>query len=181
MLPNLQPYMAWGSVLAMIVIAAIAYALTKGWTFGKWMRAQIAAEVLGTLQSEQVHEGVRRIIEKERESNHFRESVIVAASDKCKQNIESCIRQHNESAEAHGSYRTAANAFVRAHTAEELMKHNESRVAHDVAFRDYPDRKELNGAIARVEQTVANNQALILEKLNTITTQLTDMKSAKAS
>jgi hypothetical protein len=168
---------AAAGTLAAILIVVVAISLLRGWTFGKWMRRQIKDEFDESAQSQAFHQQIVSIIEKERESNHFRDSVAEAMKGPTHQLVSACVREHNESAEAHGTYRRMAQSFVQAHVAEQLSGHNDNSVAHHVALSDYPDRTEFQSAIARVEMLVANNQQIILEKLNHITVQIADLKA----
>lgn len=175
-LPTVQTLIALGGAAAIVLTAIVAYALLRGWNTAKWVRSQMRGEVHEVVATDDFHVVITKIIEKDRESDHFRKAVQTASADRCKQDVSECVSRHNESSEAHGSYRRMADAFVRSHIAQELTAHNESAVAHHAALARYPDRDEMQGAIARVELLIATNQSILLEKLGSISTQLTDMK-----
>jgi hypothetical protein len=161
-LGGIQHLLLWAGAAGIVLIAIVAFALLRGWTFAKWMRGQIRDEIVETTDTE-----------------HFRRSVTRALGDHLKLQMEACVNRHDEADNSHGTFRRMNQAFIQAHIAQELTVHNESPVAHHVALKDYPDRGELQGAISRLEQIVANNQALILEKLSAIAAQISEMKKSR--
>jgi hypothetical protein len=135
--------------LAIALLAAVAYIAYRAWNFSKWMRTQIIDE-----------------IKAQRETDHFRTAARLATAPEITSLMQKCIDNHNESSEAHGTYRLMVNAFTRAHVAESIEKHDGNPVAHHVALDRYPDRRELQGALDRLETKFDAGISLILDRLN---------------
>lgn len=133
------------AVIGLIVIAYVAY---RAWMFAKWMRKEIreaVAEVLGTQE--------------------HAKNMLAVVSPEMARVAASCVSVHNELPSAHGQFQRMNDAFIRAHVAENLMHHDESLAAHHAAFDRYPDRRELQGAVDRLEQKIDANTELILTEL----------------
>lgn len=148
------PEISWGTILTIggvlstIGLVMVAFTALRAWTFAKWWRAEVRAEVADAQGTQEYAKKLNELLAPE----------ITKVA-------EYCVRAHNVAPDAHAQYVRMQDAFVRAHVAEELTKHDESPTAHHAVLDRYPDRREMQGAIARLEEKIDANTRLILAEV----------------
>ena len=68
--------------------------------------------------------------------------------------------------------------ITRAETSEALMRHDQNKAAHRAALESYPERRELQGALDRMELLMDSKTELICQKLDALAQRFEDHDKA---
>lgn len=151
------------------MLDALAQTSPTAWGQSTWLifgGSVIVAVVSAMIAGDRIGKSVREGWLRNSLAQLFADDLVIGALTE--RHVDKRILEHSRAPDAHANLREAAMERHR----RELRDHDESPTAHHVALSNFPDRRELQGAIERIENKVDSRGDLMLAELRNLRNEL---------